>query len=135
MNVKSKDNKKILDKKRLRNSFKYAFEGVVTAYKTEQNLRIHTLVAILVIICGFIFKISDLEWFICFILIGLVLMAEFFNTALEHIVDMISPDINPHAKNAKDMASSGVLAMAVISAIVGLIIFIPELIELIGGLL
>ena len=62
-------------------------------------------------------------------------LLEFFNTALEHIVDMISPDINPHAKNAKDMASSGVLAMAVISAIVGLIIFIPKFVELIGGLL
>ena len=94
----------------------------MTAYKTEQNLRIHTVIAILVIISGFIFHISNLEWFICFILIGLVLMAEFFNTALENIVDMISPDINPYAKNAKDMASSGVLAMAIISVIVGLII-------------
>lgn len=135
MSAKSKDSKKIIDKKRLRNSFKYAFEGVMTAYKTEQNLRIHTVVAILVIICGFVFKISNLEWFVCFILIGLVLMAEFFNTAFEHIVDMISPEFNIHAKNAKDMASSGVLAMAIISAIVGLIIFVPKIIELIGGLL
>lgn len=135
MSVKLKGNKKILDKKRLRNSFKYAFEGVVTAYKTEQNLRIHTLFAFLVVIGGFVFKISHLEWFVCFILIGLVLMAEFFNTAFEHIVDMISPEYNIHAKNAKDMASSGVLAMAFISAIIGLIIFIPKIIDFIGGLL
>ncbi len=135
MNVKLKDRKKVLDKKRLRNSFKYAFEGVATAYKTEQNLRIHTIVAILVVIFGFLFKISHLEWFICLILIGLVLMAEFFNTALENIVDMITMDINPYAKKAKDMASSGVLAMALISAIVGLIIFIPKFIHLIGGVL
>lgn len=135
MNAKLKGNKKILDKKRLTNSFKYAFTGVATAYKTEQNLRIHTVMAILVIISGFLFKISNLEWFVCLILIGLVLMAEFFNTALENIVDMITTDINPYAKNAKDMASSGVLAMAIISAIVGLIIFVPKIIVFIGGLL
>lgn len=135
MNAKLKGRKKVLDKKRLRNSFKYAFEGVSTAYKTEQNLRIHTIVAILVVIFGFLFKISHLEWFICLILIGLVLMAEFFNTALENIVDMITQDVNPYAKKAKDMASSGVLAMALISAIVGLIIFIPKIVHLIGGLL
>ncbi len=134
MNVESKDKKKILDKKRLRNSFKYALEGVTTAYKTEQNLRIHTIIAILVVILGFVFKISHLEWFICLILIGLVLMAEFFNTSLEHIVDMITLEINPHAKKAKDMASSGVLAMAIISAIIGLIIFLPKIINFLGGL-
>lgn len=135
MNAKLKGNKKILDKKRLTNSFKYALTGVATAYKTEQNLRIHTVMAILVIISGLFFKISNLEWFVCLILIGLVLMAEFFNTALENIVDMITTDINPYAKNAKDMASSGVLAMAIISAIVGLIIFVPKIIVFIGGLL
>lgn len=135
MNVKLKDSKKILDKKRLRNSFKFAFEGVVTAYKTEQNLRIHTVVAVLVIISGFFFQISNLEWFICLILIGLVLMAEFFNTALENIVDMITTEINPYAKKAKDMASSGVLAMAIISTVVGMIIFLPKIIHFIGGLL
>lgn len=135
MSVKSKDKGLKLDRKRLRNSFKYALEGVKTAYRTEQNLRIHTIVAIIVIICGFLFRISNLEWFICFLLIGLVLMAEFFNTALENIVDMISPDINPYAKNAKDMASSGVLAIAIIAAIIGLIIFVPKFIVVIGGLL
>ncbi len=135
MSVKFKDNKKILDKKRLRNSFKFALEGVRTAYKTEQNLKIHTIMAIIVIILGFILKITYLEWFVCLIVIGLVLMAEFFNTALENIVDMITTEINPYAKNAKDMASSGVLAMSVISFIVGLIIFGPKIISIIGGLL
>lgn len=134
MSVKSKDRVKVIDKKRLKNSFKYAFEGVVTAYKTEQNLRIHTVIAIIVIILGFVFQINNLKWFICLILIGLVLMAEFFNTAIENIVNMITTEVNPYAKKAKDMASSGVLAMAVISAIIGLILFIPEIIEFIGDL-
>lgn len=124
-----------LDKKRLTNSFKYAFEGILQAYVGEQNLKIHTVIAILVIIFGFILKISYTEWLVCLVLIGLVLMAEFFNTSIEYLVDLVSPEIHPLAKATKDTASAGVLMMAIISAIIGLIIFIPKLISFIGGLL
>lgn len=124
-----------LDKKRLTNSFKYAFEGILQAYVGEQNLKIHTVIAILVIIFGFILKISYTEWLVCLVLIGLVLMAEFFNTSIEYLVDLVSPEIHPLAKATKDTASAGVLMMAIISAIIGLIIFIPKLINFIGGLL
>ena len=133
--MKSPDKNNLkLDKKRLSNSFKYAFQGIKQAYIGEQNLKIHTTIAILVIISGFIFKISYTEWFICLILIGLVLMAEFFNTAIEYVVDLITKEINPLAKAAKDVSSAGVLVMAIISAIIGLIIFVPKFITLIGGL-
>ena len=137
MTVRSNDKKKIkvLDKKRLVDSFRYASYGIVEAYKGEQNLRIHTVVAVLVIICGFVFQISYVEWLICLVLIGLVLMSEFFNTAIEYVVDLASPDIHPLAKLAKDTASAGVLMMAIISAIIGLIIFVPEGIEFLGGIL
>lgn len=124
-----------LDKKRLTNSFKYAFEGILQAYVGEQNLKIHTAIAILVIIFGFILKISYTEWLVCLVLIGLVLMAEFFNTSIEYLVDLVSPEIHPLAKATKDTASAGVLMMAIISAIIGLIIFVPKLISFIGGLL
>lgn len=124
-----------LDKKRLTNSFKYAFEGILQAYVGEQNLKIHTVIAVLVIIFGFILKISYTEWLVCLVLIGLVLMAEFFNTSIEYLVDLTSPEIHPLAKATKDTASAGVLMMAIISAIIGLIIFIPKLINFIGGLL
>lgn len=124
-----------LDKKRLTNSFKYAFEGILQAYVGEQNLKIHTVIAILVIIFGFILKISYTEWLVCLVLIGLVLMAEFFNTSIEYLVDLTSPEIHPLAKATKDTASAGVLMMAIISAIIGLIIFVPKLISFIGGLL
>lgn len=134
-----KDNSKIpnlkIDKKRLTNSFKYAFEGIVQAYIGEQNLKIHSVIACLVIIFGFILKISYTEWLICLVLIGLVLMAEFFNTSIEYLVDLVSPDIHPLAKATKDTASAGVLMMAIISAIIGLTIFVPKLINFIGGLL
>lgn len=124
-----------LDKKRLTNSFKYAFEGILQAYVGEQNLKIHTVIAVLVMIFGFILKISYTEWLVCLVLIGLVLMAEFFNTSIEYLVDLTSPEIHPLAKATKDTASAGVLMMAIISAIIGLIIFIPKLINFIGGLL
>ncbi len=124
-----------LDKKRLTNSFKYAFEGIVQAYIGEQNLKIHTVIACLVILFGFILKISYVEWLVCLILIALVLMAEFFNTSIEYLVDLASPEIHPLAKATKDTASAGVLMMAIISAIIGLIIFVPKLISFVGGLL
>ena len=84
---------------------------------------------------GFFLKISYVEWLICLVLIGLVLMAEFFNTAIEYVVDLASPKIHPLAKAAKDTASAGVLMMAIISAIVGLVIFVPKLLEFLGVVL
>ena len=124
-----------IDNKRLTGSFKYAFEGIIQTYKGEQNLKIHTFIAILVVVFGFLLKISTVEWFACLILIGLVLMSEFFNTAIEYVVDLASPRIHPLAKAAKDTASAGVLIMSLMAAIVGGIIFIPKLIEYIGELL
>lgn len=134
--IRSKVKKKLkLDNKRLTHSFKYAFEGIKQSYKGEQNLKIHTFVAILVIVFGFFLKINYYEWLICLILIGLVLMAEFFNTAIEYVVDLASPKIHPLAKAAKDTASAGVLIISIISAIIGTIIFIPKLIDFIGVML
>lgn len=136
MSVILKDKKeKKFSRKRLIDSFRYAFYGVKEAYQGEQNLRIHIGFAIAVIVCGFFFQISYIEWLICLALIGLVLMAEFFNTAIEYVVDLVSPDIHPLAKLAKDTASAGVLMMAIISAIIGLIIFVPAFIEFLGGIL
>ncbi|MBQ2640325.1 MAG: diacylglycerol kinase family protein [Bacilli bacterium] len=130
MSVKLKDKNTKLDKKRLRNSFKYAFQGVKQTYLGEQNMKIHTIIAIIVVVCGFIFKISYVEWLICLVLICLVLMAEFFNTSIEYVVDLISPNIHPLAKAAKDTASAGVLMMAIISTIAGLMIFVPKILAM-----
>lgn len=131
--MKSKD--KIINEKRLINSFKYAIEGLKTGYKEEQNLRVHTIIAILVVIASFILKLSVIEFSICIILIGLVLMAEFFNTAIESMVDMITLEENIHAKKAKDVAAAGVLVFALFSAIIGVTIFLPKIINLINSLI
>ena len=134
--VRSKVKKKLnIDNKKLINSFGYAFEGIKKAYFGEQNMRIHFFMATLVIIFGFFLKISYVEWLVCLLLIGLVIMAEFINTAIEYVVDLASPKIHPLAKAAKDTASAGVLMMAIISASIGLVIFVPKLIAFIGELL
>lgn len=123
-----------LDAKRLGRSFRAAFEGIKATYIREQNIKIHTVIAILVVLFGFLLKISYGEWLVCLVLIGLVLMAEFFNTAVEYVVDLASPNIHPLAKAAKDTASAGVLMMAILAAIVGIVIFVPKIVLFIGGL-
>ena len=110
-------------------SFKYAFQGVFSAIKTERNLKIHISIMILVIIAGIFFKISKMEWIICIILFGLVISLELVNSAIETTVDIAMPEINEKAKNAKDMAAGAVLVSAIAAAIIGLIIFVPKLID------
>lgn len=114
--------------KKLINSFKYAFEGIITGIKEEQNMKIHIFIMILVIIFGIILKISTVEWMICIILFGLVISMELVNTAIENTVDLITEEKNPKAKIAKDVAAGAVLISAITSAIIGLIIFLPKII-------
>lgn len=115
--------------KKIINSFKYAIEGFISSFKTERNMKIHVLAMICVIILGFVFKLTKTEWFICIIMISLVISAELFNTAIETIVDMISPEKNNKAKLAKDISAAAVLALAIGAAIIGAIIFIPKIIS------
>jgi diacylglycerol kinase (ATP) len=112
---------------KLINSFKYAIDGIKIAIKTEQNLRIHITIMILVIIAGIILKISKIEWIICIILFGFVISLELVNTAIENTVDLITMEKNPKAKIAKDVSAAAVLVAAGMSAIVGLIIFVPKI--------
>ncbi len=107
--------------------FKYAFEGILSGLKSERNLKIHFIVMILVIIFGIIYKISKIEWMICIILFSIVIAGELFNTAIETVVDMISLEKNDKAKKAKDVSAGAVLVLAIGSAIIGLIIFIPKI--------
>ncbi len=124
------DNIKNLKKKRrkLINSFKYAFNGLAEAWKKEQNIKIHVLIMIFVIIAGFLLKISIAEWIVCLILFAMVISLELINTAIEITVDIAMPKINEKAKFAKDISAGAVLFSAIISAIIGIIIFLPKII-------
>ena len=116
--------------KKLINSFKYAIEGIISSFKTERNMKIHVLAMIVVIALGLFFKLNKVEW--CFIIIAIasVISAELFNTAIETVVDMVSPERNPKAKLAKDIAAGAVLVVAIGAAIIGFIILGPRVINL-----
>ena len=114
---------------KLKNSFKYAIEGIITGIKNETNMKIHITIMIFVIIFGIVLKISKIEWMICIVLFGLVISSELMNTAIENTVDLITMEKNPKAKIAKDVAAGAVLVNAVTSAIIGLLIFLPKILK------
>ncbi len=113
------------------NSFKFAFQGVAELFKSQVNARIHLFFAILACLAGFILKISSIEWAIIVLCIALVIAAEAFNTALEYITDLVSPDYHPLAGKVKDVAAAAVLILAIGAAIVGGIIFLPKVLALV----
>lgn len=113
--------------KKLIKSFKYAFEGILIGIKEEQNMKIHITIMILVIIFGIMLKINTTEWIICILLFGLVISMELMNTAIENTVNLITKEKNQQAKIAKDVAAGAVLVSAIVSAIIGLMIFVPKI--------
>ena len=108
-------------------SFRYAFEGWWYALRTQRNTWIHAAVSVVVIALAFWLGISRLEWSVLILTTLLVWMAEFANTALEAVVDLVSPDYHPLAKAAKDVAAAAVLVGALGAVVVGLLILGPPL--------
>jgi diacylglycerol kinase (ATP) len=133
-NGKRPDSEKFSFGSRLR-SFKSAFSGLKQILRHEHNFRIHLSFLIIVIVGGIYFRITTGEWIAVAIVSALVLAAECFNSAIEYLADIVSPDTNPMIKKVKDSAAAGVLIVAIIAFITGLIIFIPEIIEKIDILL
>lgn len=122
----SKGRRKKLGFKRFLNSFHYSVDGLKYAYLNEQSMLIHLTITILVIIFGFVFHISAIEWLLCVTMFGFVMGAELLNTAIEAVVDMAMPDIHPLAKIAKDTASAAVFVLSIAAFIVGAVIFFPR---------
>ena len=112
-------------KKRI-DSFGFAFKGLFDLLKTQPNARVHLCAAIFVSISGWYFQITPTEWCLSIFAIAAVLAAEAFNTSLEYLTDLVSPDYNILAGKTKDVAAAGVLITAIGAAIVGLIIFLPK---------
>ncbi len=125
--MKYKKNEIKVKSKKIINSFKHAIQGILTSFKTERNMKIHTCIMILVIIVGILFKINKYEWIICVICFAIVIGGELFNTAIETVVDMVMPYKNEKAKIAKDVSAGAVLVLAMGAAIVGFIIFMPKI--------
>ena len=107
------------------NSFGYAFKGIASLLKREHNAWIHCIAIMVVTLAGLHFGITRTEWCIVCLCFGIVLAAEGFNTAIERLVDLVSPDFHPVAGDVKDVAAGAVLICAIAAAIIGMIIFIP----------
>lgn len=112
-------------------ALKNSINGIKYTIKSGRNFKIQLVFAVVAILAGIIFKISMQEWTILTIIIFLVLLAEMVNTAVETIVNMITTEYNENAKNAKDISAGVVTLCALCSIIVGLIIFVPKLLEFI----
>ncbi len=111
----------------LARSFGWAFAGVWHMLRRQRNAQIHSLITILVVVFGVVLRVSAAEWVVLVLAVALVLSLEALNTALEAVVDLVSPQMHPLAKQAKDTAAGAVLIGAIGAAIGGCIIFVPKL--------
>jgi diacylglycerol kinase len=107
-------------------SFKYALQGLIYVLKTQTNAQIHVFATFCVAIIGYFSHISITEWCVLVGMIGLVISMETMNTALEALVDLVSPEHNRLAGIAKDVAAAAVLVAAMAAVVVGLLIFVPK---------
>ena len=111
-------------------SFGYALKGIASFITKEANAWIHCLAIITVSIVGIYFNISTVEWCIVLLCFAMVLAAEAFNTAIERLVNLVSPDYHTLAGDVKDIAAGAVLICAIAAAIIGVIVFIPYFFEI-----
>lgn len=111
--------------KRLVKSFSYALKGLVKVFREENNFKVQTFAGILVIFLAYYLKISRLEWLSLIIVVGLVVLTETLNSAVERVSDVLKPRINTYVKEIKDIMAAAVMISAVMAIVVGLIIFLP----------
>jgi diacylglycerol kinase len=112
-------------------SFRSAFSGIAMLLRYEHNARIHLFILIIVLLAGLFLRISSSDWIAIVFASGLVFISECFNTAMEYLSDVVSPEYNEKIKSAKDVAAAGVLISAIIAVIIGVIVFLPYLYKLI----
>ncbi|MFD1363022.1 diacylglycerol kinase family protein [Lentibacillus salinarum] len=104
----------------------HAWNGLKTIFCTERNFRIHIMTVFAVMAAGIVLQLPIIKWAIIIVVIGLVLVAEMLNTAVEKMLDYVKPTVHPQAKVIKDIAAGAVLVAAVVAVIVGLLVFLPE---------
>ena len=107
--------------------FLNAFRGMYIVWKTTRHLWIHLAATLFVIILGFYFNISNIEWVAIVFAIGFVLVSETFNTAIEIDIDLTSPQYHPFARDTKDVAAAAVLLSVFVAIIIGAIVFLPKI--------
>jgi diacylglycerol kinase len=108
-------------------SFRFALQGIVHAFQTQRNFKIHTAITVLVWAVGLWVGLSAEQWAILCVTIALVFVAELTNTSLEAVVDHVSPEFHDLAKIAKDCAAGAVFVAAMMAVVVGLLVIGPRL--------
>ena len=127
----SQDNKRKWKNRDLLSSLDFALTGIFTAFQEECNMRKHAVTSLLVVLAGFVFQVSKIEWLFLLLSIFLVIAFEILNSAIENVVDLASHyHFSMLAKKAKDMAAGAVLVVSLFAAVTGLIIFIPRIWDL-----
>ncbi|MGC9522527.1 MAG: diacylglycerol kinase family protein [Anaerolineae bacterium] len=113
-------------------SFWFAYAGLRYAFITQRNFRVHLAVAAIVVGCGVWLGLSPASWALLAVTIGAVLGAELLNTAAEALVDLVSPDYHPLAKQVKDLTAAAVLIAALVAVAVGVFLLGPPLLNRMG---
>ena len=108
-------------------SFTYAFDGIVHALRHERNMWIHFITAGLVLVAALFFALTRLEVIALFVAISFVLITEMFNTAVEHVVDLVTDEEDPRARIAKDVSAGAVLLAAVNAVAVAYLVFYDKI--------
>lgn len=122
--------KKKFKNKNIFESIKYGFIGIIYAFKEERNIKLGALLAFIIIVLGFIFGLSNIEWCICLLSSGLVISFEMVNTAIEKAIDIAMPNVHPLAKIAKDVSAGAVVFLILISIVNACLILAPKIIEM-----
>ena len=130
MSLKKQEKHKKMSFKRFLNSIKYSVDGLVNAYQNEQSLWLHAMCTILIVILGFALQISFIQWAIIVIALVVVLAVELLNTAIEATVDLVTKEIHPLAKIAKDCGSAAAFVSSIMVFIICCFIFIAKIIAL-----
>ncbi|WP_404828944.1 diacylglycerol kinase family protein [Sporosarcina gallistercoris] len=100
--------------------------GIVHGAAQERNVKFHLVAAIVVIVAGWLTGLSRFEWIVITAVIALVIALELMNAAVERVVDLVTQERHPLAKQAKDLAAGAVLVFSIASAIIGVLIFLPK---------
>ncbi len=116
-----------IDSKRLVKSFRYAFRGFWFVFKNEQNIRIHLLISLAVIVLMLYFQVELWQAIILFLVIILVLILELINTIFEKLADILRPRIHFYVQVIKDIMAAAVLVASVGAVVTGILIFAPYL--------
>ncbi len=121
-------------KRKFSSSVKNCIKGFKFININEDNFKREIFLGIIVLVLSYVFRVNKIEFIIIIIMIGLVLVCETINTAVERLVDLVSPGYNKIAGEVKDIMAFAVLLMCIISLVIGAIIFIPKIISLQGGI-